>query len=177
MCRFRFNRHLLVFCLAVAATTSWAQNFPPAARITITNSEVFIADSVVFFGTNSVDPDNGPQPLSYEWDFSDGSTSRQSNPSHAFDAPGAYRVSLTVSDGADSDVALATVFVLARPAAGKPSKSSPIAFSLDEQQLWVVNPDSDTVTLFDIVTTNPVKVAEIPVGKQPRTIALSLDGR
>jgi YVTN family beta-propeller protein len=179
MCRFRLNRHLLVafWVLAVGAPPLWAQNFPPAARITITNSEVFTADPVVFLGADSVDPDNGPQPLSYKWDFTDGSTSTESNPSHAFNAPGAYRVSLTVSDGADSDVALVTVFVLARPTPGKPSKSSPIAFSLDEQQLWIVNPDSDSLTLFTVDGTNVLKVAEIPLGKQPRAVALSLDGR
>jgi DNA-binding beta-propeller fold protein YncE len=179
MCRFRFNRNLpgFIWLLALAGTTSWAQNFPPTARITVTNNEVFTADFVVFVGTNSVDPDNGPQPLSYEWDFSDGVTSTESNPSHAFIAPGAYRVSLTVSDGADSDVASATVFVLARPTATKAAKSSPIAFSTDERRLWMVNPDSDSITLFDITGTNPTKIAEMPVGKLPRTVAVSLDDR
>lgn len=35
------------------------------------------------------------QPIFWLWDFGDGSTSLQQNPSHAFDTPGTYTVSLT----------------------------------------------------------------------------------
>lgn len=162
-------------CFAPAAL--WAQNFPPSARILVSDSEVFVSDNIVFSGTNSFDPDLGPVPLTYQWEFADGSTSTDASPTHVFNAPGAYRVSLTVNDGADSDVTFTTLFVLARPTAGKPASSSPIAFSPDEQQLWMANPDSDSVTLFDITSANPTKIAEIPVGKLPRTIAVSRDRR
>lgn len=40
----------------------------------------------------------GFTPYSYEWDFGDGKTSTESNPSHAFAKPGDYTVSLTVTD-------------------------------------------------------------------------------
>ena len=93
-------------CFVVARAA--AQNFPPAARAAAGVSEAFVNQPIAFSSAGSSDPDSGPAPLTFYWDFSDGVDSVESNPSHAFAAPGAYRVSLTVSDGADSDVAFAT---------------------------------------------------------------------
>jgi PKD repeat protein len=42
---------------------------------------------------------NAQTGMSYEWNFGDGSTSNLSNPSHEFNEPGTYVVSLTVNDG------------------------------------------------------------------------------
>lgn len=179
MCPLLISRSALasVSLLCLATSVALPQNFPPSARISMTNSEAFVSEPIHFSGADSFDPDSNPQPLTYEWDFSDGSRSTEMKPVHAFAVPGAYRVSLTVSDGADTDVTFTTVFVLARPTTGNPAKTSPIAFSPDEQQLWMTNPDSHSVTLFDIAGETPAKVAEIPVGKLPRTVAISLDGR
>jgi len=40
---------------------------------------------------------------SYEWDFGDGSRSNEKNPSHDYNTPGNYQITLTVSDGNTSD--------------------------------------------------------------------------
>jgi PKD repeat protein len=40
---------------------------------------------------------------SWEWDFGDGSTANGSNPSHTYNVPGTYTVSLTVSNALGSD--------------------------------------------------------------------------
>ncbi len=53
--------------------------------------------TVNFNGTGSSDPDG--DILTFNWDFGDGSTSTQSNPSHDFAVTGNYDVQLTVSDG------------------------------------------------------------------------------
>jgi len=42
-------------------------------------------------------------PTSWKWDFGDGSSSTQQNPSHTFTSAGDYTVALTVSDGTNSD--------------------------------------------------------------------------
>jgi YVTN family beta-propeller protein len=42
-------------------------------------------------------------------------------------------------------------------------------------RLWVVNPDTDTVAVVD--TSGYARVAEIPVGSQPRSAAVAPDGR
>ncbi|HET6416475.1 MAG TPA: beta-propeller fold lactonase family protein, partial [Polyangiales bacterium] len=54
---------------------------------------------------------------------------------------------------------------------GLPVSSSPIAVSQDGASLWVVNPDSDTVGKID--TASAALIDEIPVGDNPRTLALT----
>jgi PKD repeat protein len=64
-------------------------------------------------------PTRGPAPLfvdftdqstgdiiSWEWDFGDGSSSNQQNPSHTYTDPGTYTVSLTITDTEGSDTAI-----------------------------------------------------------------------
>jgi glucose/arabinose dehydrogenase len=53
---------------------------------------------VSFTGSSSTDPDG--DPLSYDWDFGDGSAhSSQANPTHRYTTNGAFTAQLTVSDG------------------------------------------------------------------------------
>ena len=47
--------------------------------------------------------------------------------------------------------------------------------STGNHRVWVANPDSDTVAVLDAVTR--AKLAEIPVGASPRTLAVAPDGR
>jgi YVTN family beta-propeller protein len=63
------------------------------------------------------------------------------------------------------------------PARLAESHSSPVALSSDGNLVWSVNPDSDTVSVFDVGGDRNRKLAEIPVGKEPRCIALTPDGR
>jgi len=53
---------------------------------------------VSFTGSGSTD-DVGI--VSYEWDFDDGTTSTEADPTHTFTAPGTYIIQLTVTDGDD----------------------------------------------------------------------------
>jgi PKD repeat protein len=55
-------------------------------------------------------------PESRDWDFGDGSTSTQANPVHAYTAPGAYHVSLTVSRGINTDTSTQTLVAGGVPA-------------------------------------------------------------
>ena len=57
-------------------------------------------------------------------------------------------------------------------AATQPLPSSrAIALSTDGQTLLAVNPDSNSLTLVD--TTTQAVIAELPVGRDPRTVAVS----
>jgi YVTN family beta-propeller protein len=58
-----------------------------------------------------------------------------------------------------------------------PSQSGPIAVSPDDRSVWVVNPDVNTVTRFDIEGALLRKIAEIPVGLEPRNLAISPNGK
>lgn len=114
---------------------------------------------------------------SYRWDFGDGSAptaySTGTAASHTYTAPGVYTVTLTVRD-ANGQVGTRT-FVQAVTAA--PSASSPLlleARSAAATRLWVVNPDNDSVTVFDTVANS--RVQEIPVGVAPRSLARAADG-
>jgi PKD repeat protein len=63
--------------------------------------EVFFGgayDVVVFDGTRSFDPDG--HPLTYHWEFGDGSVGTGPRVSHAYKTAGIYTVRLRVSDGA-----------------------------------------------------------------------------
>jgi DNA-binding beta-propeller fold protein YncE len=54
-----------------------------------------------------------------------------------------------------------------------PTQSSPIALHPTEPLLLNVNPDLNTVTLFDVTADQPVKLAELKVGKDPSSVAVS----
>jgi len=45
--------------------------------------------------------DNGVPPYTYDWDFGDGSSSSQQNPSHSYGTMGNYSVVLSVTDASD----------------------------------------------------------------------------
>ncbi len=61
--------------------------------------------------------------------------------------------------------------------ASGPSHSGPIAVSPDDRSVWVVNPDVNTVTRFAVDGTRLRKVVEIPVGREPRNLAISPNGK
>ena len=75
-------------------------NQPPVAVATADQHFGPAPLTVQFSGSASSDPDN--QPLEYLWDFGDGETSREANPSHTFktvdSTPASFNVSLTVTD-------------------------------------------------------------------------------
>ncbi|MEL6270567.1 MAG: PKD domain-containing protein, partial [Chloroflexota bacterium] len=49
--------------------------------------------------------------VSYAWQFGDGGTSAEANPTYPYNAPGEYQVTLTVSDGVTQSTATGTVSV------------------------------------------------------------------
>jgi outer membrane protein assembly factor BamB len=51
-------------------------------------------------------------PTSWSWDFGDGATSTEQNPSHTYAAPGSYMVVLTATSAAGSSNAIKTGFVV-----------------------------------------------------------------
>lgn len=57
---------------------------------------------IQFDGTGSYDTDN--DPLTYRWDFGDGTTATGSTPTHQYSANGIYTVNLIVNDGEQDSV-------------------------------------------------------------------------
>jgi gliding motility-associated-like protein len=50
-------------------------------------------------------------PTTYSWNFGDGATSNQNNPSHTYSVAGVYTVTLTISSGATSDTEIKNAFI------------------------------------------------------------------
>ena len=55
------------------------------------------------------------QPTSWSWDFGDGATSTEQNPTYTYTTPGTYTVALTVTNSAGIDTAIKEQFVTAEP--------------------------------------------------------------
>jgi glucose/arabinose dehydrogenase/PKD repeat protein len=70
---------------------------PPTAVIAGTPASGPAPLTVSFSSAGSADPEG--RPITYLWDFGDGTTSTQANPSHTYTQSGSYTVRLTTSDG------------------------------------------------------------------------------
>ena len=53
-----------------------------------------------------------------------------------------------------------------------PTHSSPIALTSDDRFVWSVNPDNDSVSVFEVANEANRKVAEIKVGREPWCVAI-----
>jgi len=71
-------------------------NDVPSASFSASPNPATAAAAVSFNGVASSDPDGSI--ASYAWDFGDGASASGATPSHAYAAPGAYTVKLTVTD-------------------------------------------------------------------------------
>ena len=59
--------------------------------------------------------------------------------------------------------------------AASPTRSSPIAITSDDHFVWSVNPDNNSVSVFDVGGDPNQKIAEIPVGNEPWCVAITPD--
>src|SRR5262245_16533102 len=54
-----------------------------------------------------------------------------------------------------------------------PTHSSPVAITAGDTQVWSVNPDNDSVSVFNVASEPVQKIAEIGVGKEPWCVAIA----
>jgi PKD repeat protein len=89
-----------------AAAGGAATNQPPTARMSVNCQDLTCSMT----GDTSSDPEN--LLSSYQWDFGDGGSSSQADPTHTYASAGSYQVSLKVTDaGGASDTATQTIHV------------------------------------------------------------------
>ena len=101
---------------SVTATTEVIIYPQPTANFTFTS--VCMGEPTQFTSTSTTNP-SGQQITSYLWDFGDGQTSTQQNPSHLYPSARNYQVTLTVScgNGLCTSSKTQTVTVYAAPVA------------------------------------------------------------
>jgi YVTN family beta-propeller protein len=56
-----------------------------------------------------------------------------------------------------------------------PTRSSPIAITSDDQFVWSVNPENNSVSVFNVAVNPSQKVAEVHVGIEPWCVAITPD--
>jgi YVTN family beta-propeller protein len=115
----------------------------------------------------------------YSWSFGDGSLStsfsNSAATSHSYSQSGMYLVTLTVRSADGSTQSKTFVQAVVNPTTAKaPASSSTIAVEASLARLWVVNPDNNSVSLFN--TSNNSLVKEIAVGNSPRSVSVAPNG-
>ena len=86
---------------------------PPLADFAANKTEGLVPLEVVFT------PDTAGVINTFAWDFGDGETSTEQSPTHVYDAPGEYTVSLTVTGPYGTDTATKESYITASCAAPK----------------------------------------------------------
>ncbi len=120
--------------------------------------------------------------MSFLWDFGDGTSpqaTQSTTISHSFQQAGRYTVKVTASDDLGQSKQLSFYQAIHRPLTTRPPAISQSVIYQERQgandRIWNTNPDNHTVSVFDVVTNT--KLAEIPVGQNPRALAISPGGQ
>ena len=102
-----------------------SENNPPTIDSFEATPTAGFAPLEVEFSAEASDADD--DELTYEWDFGDGETSDEQNPTHTYTEPGDYQARLTVSDG--TDAATRTVNIKVLPADDPEARFRALVFS------------------------------------------------
>ncbi len=129
----------------------------PVAVLTTDKTDGPTPLTVQFSSEGTADPDPGDS-IVLEWDFGDGTTSMDPNPSHTYTTPGRYTAVLTVTDSSGKTGAQSTVIT-----AGNTSPSISINLPLEGStfafgdaipfSVSVTDPEDGTVNCNDIQVT------------------------
>lgn len=116
----------------VTSTGPTPTNQPPKANAG-QDIIALVDQEITFDGSGSSDPEN--DPLSYFWNFGDGVTSKEIKPKHTYFYPSTYIVTLTVSDGKNSNTAIIKVSIYSQ--AIIISEFIPNPKEKDEENEWI----------------------------------------
>jgi peptide/nickel transport system substrate-binding protein len=90
---------IIVVAIVVIAAVAYfvrPQNAPPVVNQVTVSSEFADVGTQLTFTAQATDPDN--DPLTYSWNFGDGTTGTGASPTHAYSVPGRYVALVTVDD-------------------------------------------------------------------------------
>ncbi len=90
--------------------------------------------------------DNSSNAMSYLWNFGDGTTSTLSNPTHTYNTPGRYTITLTVMNGGESSMTTREIYVTSASTVWTPrlvvpgqARAQGGGGSLFRSALWITN--------------------------------------
>jgi PKD repeat protein len=147
------------YTVKVKARDTWAESgWSPGLTVAIESGTLIVSAGGPYDGVKGKNIQfngqvtGGTEPYTWSWDFGDGTTSTQQNPTHAYANEGEYTVSLTVADtqGAyGGDVTSADIIITHPPnppqingtLSGKAGKEYEYTFS-------AIDPDNDDVFLW-----------------------------
>jgi uncharacterized repeat protein (TIGR01451 family) len=146
---------------AYVTSTNAGEDVSSASFLTVPEPLVvsFTSNSPVVLGRSSffTNTTTGEAPISYEWDFGDGSDiSTETNPEHVYAAAGSYQVTLTATNGIETSLFSDTHVVL-DPAALTITKSvnPEEAVALGGQVIYTITlTNHGDVAALDVVMTD-----------------------
>ena len=116
---------------------------PPIADFSASGTQINTGSSVVFTDLSTA----VPAPNSWSWNFGDGGTSTQQNPTHTYNTAGTYTVILTVGNGSGSDIEVKTDYIEVKDIVLPPNTN----FTANTTQ---ISPGG-TISFTDLTTANP----------------------
>ena len=137
----------------------------PEAGISVDNTTVMVNDEVTFFVLNT----NG---VSNTWDFGDGETSTDLEPTHSYSLPGVYTITLTVDDG--DCTSTTTLDLSVESTTGLPTLEGRTlnAWVSGDQIIVDHNFNQNEAVLVRIISTSGQLVQEHRFAGQPARLAL-----
>ena len=118
------------------------ENLPPTCSDIAPSSG--LAGMLLNFTATASDP-NG-DPLTYLWDFGDGSNSTQASPIHSYVSAGSYSVSLTVDDGNSGTASCSALITISEP---PPANQAPVCSAITPTAGQVGSPVNFSATASD----------------------------
>jgi hypothetical protein len=172
----RFTLACATLATLLAAGFSFGSPAPGTFSVTLVITPIpAVKGSPVTFTAVAV---GGTGGISYQWDFGDGSVTpydpANTTISHTYTEAAHVTVRVNAEDVLANTTFSTQTLTIHHPLPSvKPTNSSTILFDGTNNRVWCVNPDQDSVTA---ITTAGTVVFEIPVGKNPRTLAQAADG-
>jgi DNA-binding beta-propeller fold protein YncE len=164
--------------LAVLLPAAAAAGPPSVSALTLDPPSPLATGTVVTFTATASDPDG--DPLSFRWDFGDGTPQTawlpgQSSIAHGYDSAGVFTILVQARDPGGAVAARATTLVVHEPVpASAPTRSSTVLVDTVRGRVWTANADHDSVSSFDLDLGDRV---ELPACDEPNGVALDAAGR
>ncbi|MBP1910712.1 lectin like domain-containing protein [Methanolobus bombayensis] len=125
----------------------------PESSFFVDSSYVYVNETANFKDVSLFSPDT------WDWDFGDGSTSSEQNPSHVYTSPGFYDVSLNVSNSFGSNVSTKNSVIYISNSTLVVNSSGTSAFSTINEAVDLVQ-DGDTILVEPGVYNERVTITE-----------------